>query len=205
MLDTMSPTYEHPSLKMYVTPEQRDRAESWLKEAYADGRITELEFDTRIGQVITAETRKDLNEAFYGLVQVPTPSRALGVHPAYQPLVRPETRQQAGRGVAGLAHFSVFFFWLLGPGAVFALSSPGTYARREAAKAFNFQLISFIAFVVVGIVAGITEFDVFGFLLPLMALSWFILTIVGGAKALQGEDWRNPVKKVAKLEVLSEK
>ena len=77
----MSPAYEHPSLKMYVTPEQRDRAEAWLKEAYADGRITELEFDTRIGQVITAETRKDLNEAFYGLVQVPTPSRALGVHP----------------------------------------------------------------------------------------------------------------------------
>ena len=205
MLDAMSPTYEHPSLKMYVTPEQRDRAEAWLKEAYADGRITELEFDTRIGQVITAETRRDLNEAFYGLVQVPTPSRALGVHPAYQPLVRPETRQQAGRGVAGLAHFSVFFFWLLGPGAVFALSSPGTYARRESAKAFNFQLISFIAFVVVGILAGVTGFDVFEFLLPMMGLSWFILTIVGGAKALQGENWRNPVKRVVKLEVLSEK
>ena len=135
---------------MYVTPEQRDRAESWLKEAYADGRISEVEFDSRIGQVLTAETRKELNEAFYGLVQIPTPSRALGVHPAYQPLMRPETRQQAGRGVAGLAHFSVFFLWLLGPGLVFALSSPGTYARREAAKAFNFQLISFIAFVVVG-------------------------------------------------------
>jgi uncharacterized Tic20 family protein len=201
----MSPTYEHPSLKMYVTPEQRDRAESWLKEAYADGRITELEFDTRIGQVITAETRKDLNEAFYGLVQVPTPSRALGVHPAYQPLVHPDTRQQAGRGVAGFAHFSVFFLWLLGPGMVFALSSPGTYARREAAKAFNFQLISFIAFVVVGILAGVTGFDVFEFLLPFMGLSWFILTIVGGAKALQGENWRNPVRSVAKLEVLPEK
>ena len=201
----MSPTYEHPSLKMYVTPEQRDRAEAWLKEAYADGRITELEFDNRIGQVITAETRKDLNEAFYGLVQVPTPSRVLGVHPAYQPMVRPETRQQAGRGVAGLAHFSVFFFWLLGPGAVFALSGPGTYARREAAKAFNFQLISFIAFVVVGVTAGVTEWDVFGFLLPFMGLAWFILTIVGGAKALQGENWRNPVKSAVKLEVLSEK
>jgi uncharacterized Tic20 family protein len=205
MLDGMSPTYEHPSLKMHVTPEQRDRAESWLKEAYADGRITELEFDTRIGQVITAETRKDLNEAFYGLVQVPTPSRALGVHPAYQPMIRPETKQQAGRGVAGFAHFSVFFLWLLGPGMVFALSSPGTYARREAAKAFNFQLISFIAIVVVGMVAGITNFDLFEWLIPLGILGWFILTIVGGAKALQGENWRNPVKTVAKLEVLSEK
>ena len=201
----MNGTYEHPSLRMYVTPDQRDRAESWLKEAYADGRISEVEFDSRIGRVLTAETRKELNDAFYGLVQVATPSRALGVHPAYQPLVRPETRQQAGRGVAGLAHFSVFFLWLLGPGLVFALSSPGTYVRREAAKAFNFQLISFIAFVVVGIVAGITELDVFAWLMPFMFLGWFILTIVGGAKALQGENWRNPVKSVVKLEVLSEK
>jgi uncharacterized Tic20 family protein len=201
----MNGTYEHPSLKMYVTPEQRDRAESWLKEAYADGRISEVEFDSRIGLVLSAETRKDLNEAFYGLVQVPTPSRALGVHPAYQPLVHPETRQQAGRGVAGFAHFSVFFLWLLGPGLVFALSSPGTYARREAAKAFNFQLISFITLIGVGIVAGITELSLFEWLIPFMFLGWFILTIVGGAKALQGDNWRNPVKSVLKLEVLSEK
>ncbi len=201
----MSAMSEHPSLKMHVTSDQRDRAEDWLKEAYADGRITELEFDTRIGQVITAETRKDLNEAFYGLVQVPTPSRALGVHPAYQPLVRPETREQAGRGVAGFAHFSVFFFWLLGPGLVFALSTPGTHARREAAKAFNFQLISFIVLIVTGILAGITGLDVFEWVMPFMFLGWFILTIIGGAKALQGDNWRNPVKSVLKLEVLSEK
>ena len=201
----MNAIYEHPSLKMHVTPEQRDRAESWLKEAYADGRISELEFDQRIDQVLSAVSRKDLNEAFYGLVQVPTPSRALGVHPAYQPLVRPETRQQAGRGVAGFAHFSFFFMWLFGPGLVFALSSPGTYARREAAKAFNFQLISTIAFFSLLIIGGITNSDLIGGLFGLFALGWFILTIVGGAKALQGEDWKNPVKSVVKLEVLSEK
>jgi uncharacterized Tic20 family protein len=201
----MNGTYEHPSLKMYVTPEQRDRAESWLKEAYADGRISEIEFDSRIGRVISAETRKDLNDAFYGLVQVPTSSRALGVHPAYQPLVRPEALQQAGRGVAGLAHFSVFFLWLLGPGLFFALSAPGSYVRREAAKAFNFQLISFVSIVVVGIVAGITDLAIFNWVLPFMFLGWFVLTVVGGAKALQGENWRNPVKTVLKLEVLSEK
>jgi uncharacterized Tic20 family protein len=201
----MNGTYEHPSLKMYVTPEQRDRAESWLKEAYAEGRISEVEFDSRIGRVLSAETRKELNDAFYGLVQVPTPSRALGVHPAYQPLVRPETRQQAGRGVAGLAHFSVFFLWLLGPGLVFALSSPGSYPRREAAKAFNFQLISFIVLIVTGILAGITGLDVFEWVMPFMFLGWFVLTIIGGAKALQGDNWRNPVKSVLKLEVLSEK
>jgi len=205
MLEPMSTAYEHPSLKMYVTPEQRDRAEDWLKEAYANGRISEPEFDRLIGQVITAENRKQLNDAFYGLVSVPTPSRALGIHPAYQPLVRPEIKQQAGRGVAGLAHFSVFFFWLFGPGLVFALSTPGTYARREAAKAFNFQLISTIAFFVMAIVGGVLDSELLGGLIGLVAIGWFVLTIVGGAKALQGENWKNPVKSVIKLEVLSEK
>ena len=95
------------------------------------------------------------------------------MHPAYQPLVRPETRQQAGRGVAGFAHFSVFFIWLFGPGLVFALSSPGTYARREAAKAFNFQLISTIAFVVsLLIVGGITELAIFGWILSGLMWPW---------------------------------
>ena len=86
-----------------------------------------------------------------------------------------------------------------------APTTPGTYARREAAKSFNFQLISSIAFVLVAILGGITNLDIFGWLIPFMGLGWLILTIVGGAKALQGEDWKNPVKNVIKLEVLSEK
>lgn len=201
----MNATYEHPSLKMQVTPGQRDRAEAWLQEAYADGRISEPEFDHRIGQVISAVSRKDLNDAFYGLVTVPMTSQALGVHPAYQPLVRPETRQQVGRGAAALAHFSVFFLWLFGPGLVFAVSAPGSYARKEAAKAFNFQLVSAVALLGVGIVGGIAGADWIGGLFGLMMLGWFVLTVVGGAKALQGDDWRNPVKHVVKLEVLAEK
>lgn len=201
----MNAVYEHPSLKMHVTPDQRDRAESWLKEAYADGRISEVEFDSRIGQVLSAVTRKELNEAFYGLVQVPTPSRALGVHPAYAPLVGPQTRQQAGRGAAAFAHFSVFFLWLFGPGLVYLLSSTGSYARREAAKAFNFQLISSVAFISMSIINGIWDSALTGGLLGLMGVAWFILTVVGGAKALQGENWRNPVKSVIKVEVLNEK
>ena len=201
----MNATYEHPSLKMHVTAEQRDRAEHWLQEAYADGRISEDEFDRRIGQVISAVTRKDLNEAFFGLVHVPRPSTALGVHPAYAPMVRPEVRQQAGRGVAALAHFSVFFFWLFGPGLIYALSSAGSYAKKEAAKAFNFQLISAVSFIGLGMLAGITDFGPFEFALGLWGVTWFILTIVGGAKALQGENWQNPVKKVVKVEVLKER
>ena len=201
----MNAAYEHSSLKLHVTAEQRDRAEAWLKDAYADGRVSADEFDRRMGQILGAVTRKDLNEAFYGLVSVPLPSQAMGVHPAYQPMIRPEVRQQAGRGTAGFAHFSALFTWLIGPGVVFALSRPGSYTRREAAKAFNFQLIAAIAFVVVAIVGGITHLSVFDWIMPLMWLGWLVLTIVGGAKALQGENWKNPVKQVLKLEVLSEK
>lgn len=202
---SMTATHEHPSLRLPVTPEQRDRAENWLQEAYADGRISEFEFDRRIGQVISADNRRELNEAFFGLVQVTAPSQALGVHPAYQPLVRPETRLQAGRGVAAVAHFSPFFLWLLGPVLVFALTQPGSYPRREAAKAFNFQLISAVAFIGVIIPAAVTELAVFEWLIPLMMVGWFILTIVGGAKALQGDNWKNPVKSVIKVEALSER
>lgn len=201
----MSTLHEHPSLRTPVTPEQRDRAERWLQEAYADGRVTEDEFDRRIGQVISSQTRKDLNEAFYGLVHVPMPSQALGVHPAYQPMVRPERVAQVGHGAAALAHWSVFLLWILGPGLAYALSTPGSFTRREAAKAFNFQVISAISFVAASVLGGITHLQVFGWLVPLMFVGWLVLTVVGGAKALRGEDWRNPVKSVLKLEVLPEK
>jgi uncharacterized Tic20 family protein len=201
----MTAMYEHPSLKMHVTPEQRDRAESWLKDAYAEGRVTESEFDTRMGQILSADNRKELNEAFYGLVHVPSPSQALGVHPAYQPLVRPETRHKADRGVAGFAHFSPLFLSVLGPALVYALSSPGSFARREAAKAFNFTLTMLVGWIGSLILHGITDFGIFGLLAGLFAVGWVVLSIVGGAKAAQGEVWKNPVRRVLPLEVLSEK
>jgi len=201
----MTSAYPHPSLILQVTTEQRDRAESWLKDAYADGRISELEFDTRIGQVLSADNRLQLNEAFYGLVHVPSTSTAIGLHPAYQPLVRPQTRDRAERGVASLAHFSGFLFSLLGPALVYAVATPGSYVRREAAKAFNFSLVMFSGLLAAMIAGGITGLDLFGVLVGAIAVAWVVLTIVGGAKAGQGESWTNPVRRVVRLQVLSEK
>lgn len=201
----MSATFEHPSLRLPVTDEQRDRAEHWLQEAYADGRITSEEFDHRIGQILGATTRKDLNEAFYGLVQVPSSSQALGLHPAYRPMVRPETKQQAGRGVAGVAHFSALLTSIFGPLLVFALSPQGSYSRKEAAKAFNFQIVALVSWIGLMVVGSITGLGIFDFLIGLAFLGWVVLTVVSGAKALQGDDWTNPVKKVVKIEALSEK
>jgi uncharacterized Tic20 family protein len=201
----MSATFEHPSLRLPVTDEQRDRAEHWLQEAYADGRITSEEFDHRIGQVLGATSRKELNEAFYGLVQVPSTSQAMGVHPAYQPLVRPETKQQAGRGVAGVAHFSALLTSIFGPLLIFALSPQGSYPRKEAAKAFNFQLVALVGWIGLLVLQGVTGLGIFNFLVGLATIGWVVLTVVGGAKALQGDDWTNPAKKVVKIEALTEK
>jgi len=201
----MSATFEHPSLHLPVTEEQRDRAEHWLQEAYADGRVTSEEFDRRIGQVLSAGTRKELNEAFYGLVQVPTSSRAMGVHPAYQPLVGQQAKQQAGRGVAGVAHFSALLTSIFGPLLIFALSPQGSYPRKEAAKAFNFQLVALVSWIGLMVVGGITGLGIFDFLIGLAFIGWVVLTVLSGAKALQGDDWTNPVKKIVKVEALSEK
>ncbi|BAK36297.1 hypothetical protein MLP_32830 [Microlunatus phosphovorus NM-1] len=201
----MSAIYEHPSLSLPVTDEQRDRAEHWLQEAYADGRITSEEFDHRIGQVLGASTRKELNGAFYGLVQVPASSQALGMHPAYRPLVPPQAKQQAGRGIAGFAHFSALLTSIFGPLLIFALSPQESYPRKEAAKAFNFQLVALASWIVLLILQGVTDFGIFNFLIGIAFIGWVVLTVVGGAKALQGDDWTNPVKKVVKIEALSER
>lgn len=198
------PAPMHPSLGLAITPDQRDRAERFLAEAYADGRLNEFEFDARMDQVLGAQSRRDLNQAFYGLVDVPSTSKALGLHPAYHPhLVNQNADGRAGRGLAAFAHFSAYFLGFFGPLLSYLISAPRTFARREAAKAFNFQFISMIAIVVGGILTGALGLDGWG--IALVSISWAVLTLIGGIKAAAGEDWTNPVRKVIKWQILSEK
>lgn len=197
---------EHPSLNIAITEEQRERGERWLQDAYAAGRISESEFERRIEQALSAVTRRDLNLAFYGLVEVSAASQALGVHPAYRPLT--PVGQSVGRGAASVAHFSGLISWIFGPVLVYMVSPVNSFARREAAKAFNFQLVAMLGLIVSGIVAGMLDSlpgigDAIGMIPVLVWLGWLILTVVGGAKAAQGEDWTNPVTKAARIKVLS--
>ena len=201
----MSATFEHPSLHLPVTEDQRDRAEHWLQEAYADGRVTSEEFDRRIGQVLGAGTRKELNEAFYGLVQVPSTSRAMGVHPAYQPLVGQQTKQQAGRGVAGVAHFSALLTSVFGPLLIFALARRAAIRARRPPRPSTSSSSRWSAGSACWSCGGVTGLGIFDFLIGLAFIGWVVLTVLSGAKALQGDDWTNPVKKIVKVEALSEK
>ena len=90
-----------PSLKMQVTPNSVIVPNPGSRRPTpTGGSVSPIRPADRPGPA--AVTRKELKRGFLRPGrQIPTSSRALGVHPAYQPLVRPETRQQAGRGVAG--------------------------------------------------------------------------------------------------------
>lgn len=200
MVEGMNAAYEHPSLSLLVSDEQRDRAVDWLQRAYADGRLTEVDLDQRLDQVFAARTRKDLNLAFYGLVQ-PSPSQALGLHPAYAPLVSKQAQDAAGRGVAAFSYFSALFTWVFGPLIGYVVAPQGSQAKQHAAQAFDFTLLSTGGMFAGGILAAI--WDPLGIVAGMVALAWFILTIVGGAKAASGEPWENPLLKLSPFRVLS--
>lgn len=184
----------HPSLDLRVGDAERARAEALLQDAYSAGRLSHGEFDQRLGMVMTAQTRRDLNAS---VAQLPMPLMAPRPAAARHP-------QATGLGAA--AHFSALISWIFGPLLMFAAATPGTPARREAANAFNFQLVAGVTFLATAIVGGILLPDsVIGVVMGLGWLGWFLLTIMGGARALSGQPWSNPVTRILKLEVLDPK
>ena len=184
--------YNH--LAVLVTDAERDRAEALLKDAYIDGRIEVGELEHRVGLVLASRTRGELNDCLAGL---PTPARPVVPFAARMP----DTTSR-GTGAAAAAHFLPFVAWIFGPLAVWALSAPRSYARREAAKAFNWQFTASVLIAVMGVVAGILDLVVVNQLLGLAWVGWLVLTIVGGAKAAQGLSWENPVNRVLRWNVL---
>lgn len=174
--------------QLLITEEQRERAERWLQEAYADGRLDALEFDQRLGVALQARTRGDLNRAFHGLT---APARPHGRVVATRPAVQAPAPGRADL-LAGAAHLTPLVSSFVGPTITLALSQRGSYARRQSAEALNFQLLSLLAL----IVAGIIGWD---FLLTIVTVTWLVFTLYGGIKALQGAEFRNPVLQATKF------
>lgn len=95
------------------------------------------------------------------------------------------------------AHLSAFVVLLglplpfLGPLVVWLLRrDTDAYAGAHAKEALNFNLTAMIAFVV----AGATVLLLVGFLLlPAVGIAWFVLVIIGGVKASNGEFYRYPL------------
>ncbi len=181
---------------LLVTEAQRERSLDYLQQAYAAGRLTEYEFDQRIGIVLGARTRSEMNVAFNGLAWVPMGRGASLVAP--RPAGAPGL---GGRALGGMAHLSSLATSAVGPAIVYGLSSRGSYARREAAKAFNFQVLSIVSAIAVShLTGGFVE----GLLMTIGVIGWLVLTLTGVARAFAGEDWRNPVTAKVPLKLLDE-
>ena len=78
------------------------------------------------------------------------------------------------------------FSWIVVPAIIYGSAPRNSLTRREAAKAFNFQLVAGFGFMTVAIVLG----GILGFGAPvaLAWLAWLGLTVFGGIKAATGED-----------------
>lgn len=179
-------------LDMVVTEPQRERSLDYLHQAYAESRITREDHERRVGIVLQARTRREMNRAFDGLARIPLVST-----PTPFPVSGGPTAP--GRALAAVTHFSGLGTFVFGPVLAYAVAPRGSYLRREAAKAFNFQLLSLVAFMALSM-TGVGH----GVLAALGGMLWMLLTIVGGAKAAAGQDWRNPVTRVVPLRLLDE-
>ena len=185
----MTSPHTWPALR--IGDSDRDRATDVLTQAYVEGRLGKDEFDDRLGLVLAATNRADLDGAFQGLA-LPRPAVALP---------RPVVAQ--GTGLAAVAHFSVFVSWIIGPLLCWAVAAPGSYARREAAKAFNWQVVATIATVVLNVVAGVLLPDALADRVAGIAwVAWFVLTIMGGVHAARGGSWTNPMTRLVPWNVL---
>jgi uncharacterized protein len=174
---------------LLVTPAQRDRAVEILQEMYADGRLTHLEFDTRLEQALKAQTRSQLNASFDGLLARPVPTYAPVAFTRPAPLQRYDG---SGRGLGTLAHWLGYPTMFVGPALIVATAGKNNPAvRKHAVEALNFQLSALGMFMLLGIVAGVTH-GFTAFLFPLVGVVWFILTGIGGLATLLGNDFRYP-------------
>ncbi|GAB2573198.1 DUF4870 domain-containing protein [Kribbella endophytica] len=175
--------------ELLVTPAQRDRAVEILQEMYADGRLTHLEFDTRLEQALKARTRAELNGSFDGLLARPVPTYAPAAFTRPAPL---QTYQGSGRGMGTISHWLGYPTFFVGPALIVATAGKqNPVIRKHAVEAVNFQISALAVFTLLGIVTGITD-GFTGFLFPLVGLVWFVLTGIGGLAAMLGSEFKYP-------------
>lgn len=176
-----------------VTEAQRDRSADYLQRAYAEGRIGPQEFEDRIGQVLKARTRRELNAAFAGLARIPiTATLSTWQRPD------PSVPRGASRALAAVTHLSATGTWAVGPAVAYAMAPQGSWLKRQAARSFNFQVVAGALFVAMAMLG------VPGVWMAVGAMGWFLLTLMGAARAAAGEDWRNPVTAVLPFRFLDE-
>lgn len=188
------PVNPYASMSLRVGDAEREQAASVVQEAYCDGRLDEMELDQRLGMVMIAQTRQDLSAALVGIPRT-APTASERPVPA---LSRPGTN-----ALAGIAHLSGLFTWVMGPLLCYAVATPGTVGRKEAAKAFNYQAIAGILTAVAFVLAGVVLPKTLGLLLLGGGyVTYAMLGVVSAARAFGGQPFANPVTRIIRWEAL---
>jgi len=180
---------EHPSLVLAVTPEDRQAAVERLRAAYDEGAISAGDYDRRAGMAAMAQSRRDLNTAFLGLVDVGPDELRRNMTP------------ESGRALAVVAHLSGWALFLIGPLVCFAVAPAGSYARREAAKAVNLSVLVLFGLAIALVVTMFND-HVGAPLVALIAGCWWLTSLVAAIQAAKGNDWDHPLKRWLPFEVV---
>lgn len=96
---------------------------------------------------------------------------------------------------AAIAHLSALVMFvgvpsLVGPLIVWLAKKGDPYVEAHAREALNFN----ISYLIYAIVAGISVLLLIGLLaLPFVFIAWFVLVVVAGIKAANGEFYRYPL------------
>lgn len=175
-----------PATQSLVTDAQRDTAVKQLSRSYGEGAIDEAELDRRLGLALGARTRADLNQSLAGLVRI----RPAGTE--LQPRIHTGSREPAGTQNenlgSGLVHLSGLAGFFLVPAMVKAVSQPGSRVWWEASRAMGFQLSTLVYGAATLAAAMILPGGGFWWtLFGLGWVAWFVLTLVGSAKAFSGQ------------------
>lgn len=131
----MSATVTPGDPALRCTHADRDRVVELLKNAYADGRLDQAEFDARFDQTMSSRTYVELDRIVADLMPgAPTPPAA----PLGPPLAPPTTEE---RLLAALAQATTFVPILVGPAVLLMTTGKrSAFVRHHAAGALNLQL-----------------------------------------------------------------
>lgn len=180
------PARQHAHLRL--THADRDAAADLLKDAYADGRLDEDEFDDRLNRAMAAKVQADLEPLFTDLA-----TQSAGAYPAQPPMgpqadLEPPAREDKMWAAAG--HVSGYFTLALGPLLLLLVKGRvSPFIRRQAMEALNYQ-ITIMAATALMTVAWILVVPIFVYLF--MMLGFVFLPAIAGLGALLGFNWRYP-------------
>ncbi len=192
-------TAQAPAPDSPITEMQRDHAERLLHQAHRNGQITTPDFERRFTQAMNASRSGQLAGAIAN-IPAPVTQALVQVHNQYRGYQRQQASAMAlpeqANQTAMWAHLSGLISGPVGPGLFYLTARQGSVVRKQAAKAFNFQVAALIVLIVAGIVLSMLGLGTLG---NILWAGWLALTVIGGVKANRGEAWENPLHNYVKV------